>query len=284
MEQGILKKLRKSYDRLTKSEKIVANYVLKHPEEILYASITDFADACGVGDTTIFRFCKALKLNGYQEFKMLLAKDIATQKGTDATVLGAVTKEDDTRTICKKTLSADVEALNETFESIDFSELEKAVDRMTAANRICFFGMGSSGMIAQEAKVKFMRIVPNVECAVDGHLQLMTAALLKKDDVAIVFSYSGATKNSIEIAKMAKENGATVISVTRFPKSHLTGVSDIVLTCGSNEGPLEGGASSTSMVQMYIIDVLYLLYFVRNYETSWEHKSKTTESISKQVL
>lgn len=284
MEQGILKKLEKSYDRLTKSEKIVANYVLGQPEEILYASITDFADACGVGDTTIFRFCKALKLNGYQEFKMLLAKDIATRKGKDATVLGAVAKEDDTRTICKKALSADVEALNETFESIDFAELERAVNRMSEANRICFFGMGSSGMIAQEAKVKFMRIVPNVECAADGHLQLMTAALLKENDVAVIFSYSGATKNSIEIARMAKENGATVISVTRFPKSHLAGVSDIVLTCGSNEGPLEGGASSTSMVQMYIIDVLYLLYFVRNYETSWDHKTKTTESISKQVL
>jgi len=282
--KGILSSIEINYDRFTKAEKAVADFIFENPEKVLYTSITDLAEMCGVGDTTVFRFCKALKLNGYQEFKMLLAQDISNKTGIRNTVVGNVELEDDVKTLCKKALATNIAALNETFELLDFDAVVKAVDMMSAAKRIHFFGMGSSGVIALEAKQKFMRILPNVEFVSDCHMQYMAASLLDSRDLAILISYSGSTKDMIEIHKIVKKNGCKSICITRFAKSALTNLADVVLQCGSNEGPLDGGASSTSIAQLYIIDILYLQYFVKHYNQCKENKSRTTESISSKLL
>lgn len=281
---GIFATIEANYAKFTKSEKRVADYIFENPQKVLYTSITDLAEMCGVGDTTVFRFCKALKLNGYQEFKMLLAQDISNSNGTNNVLVGTISPDDDVKTVCEKALSTNIAALNETFHVLDFDSIAKAVDMISAAKRIHFFGMGSSGVIALEAKQKFMRILPNVEYVSDCHMQYMAASLLDSRDLAIIVSYSGSTKDMIEIHKLIKRNGCKSICITRFGKSALTSIADAVLLCGSNEGPLEGGASSTTMVQLYILDVLYLQYFIKHYNQSRENKSRTTESISNQLL
>lgn len=281
---GIFATIEGNYAKFTKSEKRVADFVFENPQRVLYTSITDLAEMCGVGDTTVFRFCKALKLNGYQEFKMLLAQDISNSNGSNNVLVGAINPDDDVKTVCEKALSTNIAALNETFHVLDFDAVSKAVDLISAARRIHFFGMGSSGVIALEGKQKFMRILPNVEYVSDCHMQYMAASLLDSRDLAVIVSYSGSTKDMIEIHKLIKKNGCKSICITRFAKSSLTNIADVVLLCGSNEGPLEGGASSTTMVQLYILDVLYLQYFIKHYNQSRENKSRTTESISNQLL
>lgn len=282
--EGIYARIESSYDKFTKSEKIVADFVFDNPQKVLYTSITDLAEMCGVGDTTVFRFCKALKLNGYQEFKMLLAQDIANKKGTSNVLAGTIDPDDDIRSVCQKTLSTNIAALNETFQLLDFEAVMKAVDYISAARRIHFFGIGSSGVIALEAKQKFMRILPNVEFVADCHMQCMAASLLDSRDLAIIFSYSGSTKDMIEVHKLAKQNGCKSICITKFAKTALTVQADLVLLCGSNEGPLDGGASSTSIVQLYLLEVLYMYYFVKHYNQSRDNKARTTEAISAKLL
>jgi DNA-binding MurR/RpiR family transcriptional regulator len=281
---GIFTKIEGNYAKFTKSEKRVADYIFEYPEKVLYTSITDLAELCGVGDTTVFRFCKELKLNGYQEFKLLLAQDITSRKGTNNALVGVIDPEDDVITICKKALSTSIVALNETFNRLDFDELIKAVDMISAAKRIHFFGVGSSGVIALEAKQKFMRILPNVEYVSDSHMQYMAASLLDSRDLAIIISYSGSTKDMIDVHNLVKRNGCKSICITRFEKSALTSMADIILLSGSNEGPLDGGASSTSIVQLYLLDVLYLQYFIKHYNQSTDNKARTTESISSKLL
>lgn len=282
--KGIFPLIEEKYLKFTKSEKIVADFVFEYPEKVLYTSITDLAEVCGVGDTTVFRFCKALNLHGYQEFKMLLAQDLAVRNGLDQSISGAITPEDDVKSICKKTLMTNIAALNETYEVVDYSAVEKAAGLIAQARRIHFFGMGSSGITALEARQKFMRILPNVDFVSDCHMQYMAASLLDYRDVAIFFSYSGSSKDTIEIHNIAKKNGCKTVCITRFAKSLLAAKADVVLKCGSNEGPLDGGALATTMVQLYLLDVLYLQYFIKHYSQSKENKTRTTESISSKLL
>lgn len=284
MAEDIFARITNTYSKFTKSEKIVADFIVDNPEKVLYTSITDLAEICGVGDTTVFRFCKALKLNGYQEFKMYLAQDLAVKTGSDYMITGSICQEDDVQTICKKALTVDFAALTQTFEGLDFNAVERVVEMIEKAGKIQFFGMGSSGVIALEAKMKFMRIMPNVEYIADCHMQYMSAALMNEEDLAVIFSYSGSTKDSIEIAKQIKRSGCKLVCITRYANSYLASMADIVLVCGSNEGPLDGGASSTTMVQLYILDVLYLQYFKKNYQKSKLNKERTTEAISSKVL
>ncbi|MNZ89745.1 HTH-type transcriptional regulator RpiR [compost metagenome] len=135
-------------------------------------------------------------------------------------------------------------------------------------------------MTAMEAKNKFMRISNKTECSFDSHLQAMSAALMTPQDVAVIISYSGSTKDSIEVAKKAKERGATIIVITRFVKSPLTTYSDLTLLCGANEGPLQGGSLSAKISQLYLLDVLYVEYFKRTYEDSISNKENTAAAVT----
>jgi len=108
----------------------------------------------------------------------------------------------------------------------------------------------------------------------------MVASLMGSDEVAVGFSYSGSTKDTVDVMKLAKNAGAKTICITRFAKSPITQYADVVLLVGAKEGPLQGGALSTKMAQLYMIDIIYAEYFRRNSELAKENKEKTSSSIS----
>jgi len=272
-----------TYNNLTTTEKKVADYILENADKVVYMSITDLADACNVGESSIFRFCKSLGLKGYQEFKIAIAHH--TKVDNEIPQLnGRISSNDTIDQVANKVLANTVSALNETFEYLSYETLDQAVTYLQEAERIVFFGAGSSLITALEAKNKFMRITNKTECAMDTHFQMMSAALLSSKDVAVIISYSGSTKDTIDVAKKAKERGATVISITRFVKSPLTTYSDLTLLCGANEGPLQGGSTSAKISQLYLLDVLYVEFFKRTYEQSIINKESTAEAVIEKML
>ncbi|MCM3693782.1 MurR/RpiR family transcriptional regulator [Neobacillus niacini] len=275
--------IRSRYNAFTNTEKKVADYILDHMKDVIYMSITDLADACQVGESSVFRFCKTMKLKGYQEFKIALAHSISHGEETNQ-ISGHITLEDTIGEVSSKILSTNVSALTETFNLINEADISIAVDRMIQAERIYFFGVGSSLMTAMEAKNKFIRIINKTECSLDPHLQIMSAALMTEKDVAVVISYSGSTKDTIAVAKVAKERGAMVIAITRFAKSPLTNNADITLLCGANEGPLQGGSLSAKLAQLYLLDILYMEYFRRTNKESILNKESTANAVIEKML
>lgn len=246
-------------------------------------SITDLADSCNVGESSVFRFCKTMNLKGYQEFKIALAHSISHEEETPQ-LSGEITMQDTIGELSAKILSTNVSALTETFNLINEKDISKAIDYMISAERIQFFGVGASLMTAMEAKNKFMRITNKTECSIDSHLQVMSAALMTEKDVAVLISYSGSTKDTIEVAKIAKDRGAKIISITRFAKSPLTSNSDLTLLCGANEGPLQGGSLSAKISQLYLLDLLYAEYFKRTYKESILNKESTANAVIEKLL
>ncbi|MFD3257063.1 MurR/RpiR family transcriptional regulator [Paenibacillus lentus] len=280
---SIFTSIHSKYNNLTNTEKKVADYVLENATRVVYMSITDLADACNVGESSIFRFCKSLSYKGYQEFKIALAHS-TTVENEIPQLTDQVLMDDSIDQVASKVLSSNISALNETFKLLNIEKIDQAIDCFISAERILFFGVGSSLITAMEAKVKFMRITNKAECIFDSHLQMMSAALMTERDVAVIISYSGSTKDNIEVAKKAKECGATVISVTRFVKSPLTSYSDLTLLCGANEGPLQGGSLSAKISQLYLLDVLYAEYFKRSKEQSILNKENTAAAVSEKLL
>lgn len=267
------------YNQFTKAEKKVADYVLKNPKKVVFMSITDLADACDVGDTSVYRFCRTLQLQGYQEFKMKLSlslnegkkEDIITQENTDL--------DESLKVRAEKILQSHLGAIKETYYLLDQTNFNCMVELFEKANRVYFFGIGDSLLIAQSACNKFMRITNKVICVTDSHMQAMSASMMDENDLLIIVSYSGATKDSIHVTKVAKNAGARIGCITRFEKSPLTTYCDSILLCGSNEGPLDGGSMSAKMSQLYIIDLLYKEYYARNHEACSENKKKTSSAV-----
>ena len=280
---SILSIIHSNYNTLTNTEKKVADYVLENMNSVVYLSITDLAEACHVGESSIFRFCKSLGYKGYQEFKIALAHSITVDN--EIPQLNDYVKMSDTiDEVASKVLNSNISALNETYNLIQIEDISQAVDWLVTSERILFFGVGSSYVTALEAKNKFMRITNKTECSMDSHFQMMSAALMTERDVALIISYSGSTKDSIEIATKAKECGANVIAITRFVKSPLAQYSDLTLLCGANEGPLQGGSLSAKISQLYLLDILYMEYFKRKHEEAIVNKEKTALSVSEKML
>ncbi|PQD94326.1 MurR/RpiR family transcriptional regulator [Pradoshia eiseniae] len=281
--QDIYSLIHSRYTTFTNTEKKVADYILANAKDVLYMSITDLADACCVGESSVFRFCKSMDLKGYQEFKIVLAHSVSLEDETPQ-LSSQITMQDTIPELSSKILSTNINALTETYNLIEEKDIQRAAESMIKAERIHFFGVGSSLVTALEAKSKFMRITNKTECSIDSHLQSMSASLLTEKDVAIVISYSGSTKDTIEIAKTAKEKGATIISITRFAKSNLTYYSDITLLCGANEGPLQGGSLTAKISQLYLLDLLYFAYFKGTNKESIYNKEQTAKAVVEKML
>lgn len=279
----IFNKIHMNFKVFTKAELKVADFVCNNAQEVLYMSITDLADKCSVGDTSVFRFCRTLKFSGYQDFKMALAQSLSTGNN-NLTLSGEIDLKDSLDIVCKKMLNTTISALNSTMDMLNLNDIEKSVEYISLARRIYFFGTGSSGITAAEARSKFGRIIPNVDCLQDPHMQSMAAALMDSQDLTIAFSYSGSTKDTIEILKTAKSNHAKTICITHFIKSPLTNYADIVLLCGANEGPFQGGSLSAKISQLYLIDILYTEFFKKHYDFCRANKEKTTEAIVSRLL
>jgi len=271
--------IRSGYPTYTKIECTIADYVLENPEKTIYMSIVDLAEACNIGDTSVFRFCKKLNLRGYQEFKLRLAQSLALDEDNTLQMLGEVTLDDPVDIVFSKYLSATTKVLQETSQLLHPGKVDQAVECMIRANKVLFLGAGASMLTALEAKNKFMRITNKVDFMLDFHMQAMQASLLTPNDAAIIFSYSGNTKDTIELAQIGKKTGAKIISITRFSKSLLAASSDIVLLCSGNESPFQGGSISAKISQLYILDILFTVYFMRTAEQSKENTEKTAKAV-----
>lgn len=235
------------YPSLTNAEKKIADYILENYESVMYLSLTELAELSGVGDTSVFRFCKQIGLKGYPELKLLLAQDNVVNR--DATVDHSAHFADQIRQNI-------IQKINECYEVLDMSELEKAVQLLKNAERIFFFGIGSSGISAQTAKERFLRIGMFSDVALEGHHQNMIASILTKKDVIVAFSLSGTTKDILEAVQIARNNEVPVIALTSYLRSPLTKLADIVLKTAGKEHLMEGGTLTSSISQLYTVDLL----------------------------
>lgn len=205
MTNDLFSLIREKLPSFTRAERKVASMVLQTPQLFVNMSITQTAMYCGVSDTSVFRFCRMLNLEGYQDFKMSLVQSLSNGGASLSTLSDQISVKDDTDEVCRKLLAANIEVLKQTYDQLDSEKIRRAVAMIESARMIHFYGMGSSGVIALEAKNRFARILPNLVFEADSHMQEMSSALLGPEDLAIAFSYSGSAKDTISILKRAKK-------------------------------------------------------------------------------
>ena len=255
----ILERIHASYYQLTATEKRVADYVLAQPEQVKFMSITQLADECGTADATISRFCRSLKLKGFNAFKIELARH--------ATAAAAPAENHDTDTLIGRAREAgkqSVAAINQTLDLVEPRQVERAVEMIEKAPRVVCFGSGGSMLLANIFANLFSVVTCKFQAVYDSHMQISTVATMGKEDIIILFSYSGATNTGLQLLQLAKERGIRTILITRFNKSPAASLADVVLRCGSNEGPFQFGSVPAKVAQLIVMDVVFQEYCHRN--------------------
>ena len=267
-------------DSLTPSARRIADYVLVQPQRVTELSIAELSQQAKVGEASIIRFCKVINFKGFQDFKMKLAIEVATPNDAEKHMLDTeLTADDNAEHIGRKLQQTINNVLGETLNLLDFSELEAVARAFQQQKRIYFFGVGSSGITAEDAKNKLMRIGFDVDALTNNHFMYMKAALLNSEDVAIGISHSGTSKETIKALMLAKECGAVTVALTHNPLSPLAELSDYVLINGNRQGQLQGDSIGTKITQLFVLDMLYTLLVRDHPEYTRQQKYKTTQAL-----
>ncbi len=272
----LLPRIRSMLSSFTKAEGRLAEAVLANPEAAVFSSVTALADAAQVGEATVLRFCRTLGCNGFQEFKLLLSRELVQPEENFS---GKAEAGDDLATLRSKLLTANVAALQETANLLSIAQVEKAVTLILKARRVVFFGVGISGQTAADAASKFLRVGILSQAVPDPHLGAMSAALLGPGDVAVGFTNSGSTRDTVDILQIVKERGASAVAITSMARSPITKVADVVLLAAARDTPLQGGSLAAKIAQLYVIDLLLTAVALRSRDTALRAAELTAEAV-----
>ncbi|MBE7052627.1 MAG: MurR/RpiR family transcriptional regulator [Ruminococcaceae bacterium] len=263
--------IRLMYDKMGKAERKVADWIAENPGKIISLSIVELAELCACSEATIVRFSKRLGLSGYQELKISLASESGT-----SSVNTSISEYDSAYQMFEKVCNDIYISLEKTKKSLNEKSIDEASKKLCAANKIVIFGLGNSSPVALDASHKFMRAGLNAIAYTDNHMQVIAASHLNENDIAIGISHSGSSKDIVDALKVAKEHGATTITITNEGKSPILKQSDIVLSTSSDETRYNILALNSRIAQLAIVDTLYF-YIVFNRSEDALNSIKETE-------
>ncbi|WP_285865580.1 MurR/RpiR family transcriptional regulator [Lederbergia lenta] len=274
---GGLVMLSEMVEKLPPSERKIAEYILRHPREAISMTASELGKQSETSSAAVIRLCKSLDLKGFQELKLRIAGDL--QK-TQTQGFRDIEPNESKYSIIEKMTFNSIQTIRETAELISTDELTKAVEALQAAKTIHFFGIGASGIIAQDAQHKFLRINKNATAFSDTHIAAMIVANAKEDDVVVGISFSGETFEVAKILELANQHGAKTISLTKYGTSSVSEQADIRLyTSATREPAFRSGATSSRIAQLQAIDILFMCVASQEYEEAVTYIDDTREAI-----
>lgn len=270
--------LEQIYDRLeslNKSERKVANVIIGDPATATRLSIASLAQAASVSEPTVNRFCRNFEAKGYPDFKIQLAQSLA---GGTPYVSRNVEQDDSTEEYTDKIFTSTIAALDIARKGVNAGLISKAVDYLIQAKQISFLGLGASGPVANDAQHKFFRFNLPVAAYEDVLMMRMVAAAAHTGDVFVVISYTGRTRELVDVAKIARENGATVIGISA-ENSPLAKECTVLLAAPTPEDTDIYMPMTSRIVQLTLLDVLATGVTLRRGVDFHQHLKKIKESL-----
>lgn len=237
---------------LSKSERKVADVVLAAPEIAIHSSIALLAETAGVSDPTVNRFCHRLHTKGFPDFKLQLAQSLATGLPR---VSRNIDEHDAVETYSDKIFQSALVGLEQVRQRLDMKAIQRAVEVLSAAHKIGFFGLGASAVVAHDAMNKFFRFNVPVFYSDDVMMQRMSCINSGAGDVVVLISHTGRTKSLPELAQLARENGAVVLAITASG-SPLAQEASLLLALDVPEDTDMSMPMVSRMAQLMLIDVL----------------------------
>lgn len=264
MERAIIK-LENYLDNCTSSEKDVLLYLIQNTKQALNEDIHTIAKKCFCSSATIVRIAKK---NGYHGFKQLrneLLKDLNyfdELEKIEKSELGIERPYNVVNDISNN----NIRAIKTTVGLLNYDVLMSVVDLIDQADYISLFGIGASFISCKDLQMKLERINKNTSLYEDTHMQIVKSSNLKENDIAIIISYSGETKEIVQMAKTIKQNKGKIISIVKYGTTSLSKLSDYNLYVPAFEQEIRLAASSSRISQLNLVDIIYHAYLYGVYD------------------
>lgn len=274
--RNLLEQIRGKLETLNRAEKKVAQAILDNPQQATLYSIAALAQAAQVSEPTVNRFCRSFNVGGYPELKMQLAQSLASGA---AYISCVVAPDDPPEAYIRKIFSSTLASLDSAQNSLDPKQVNKAVDLMSQAKQIHFFGLGASAPVAQDAQHKFFRFNIPVSSHCDVLMQRMLASVTSTGDLFVMISYTGRTREQVDVAELARQNGASVLALTAAC-SPLAAVSSLTLDIPMPEDTDIYMPMTSRLIQLTVLDVLATGMTLRRGSDFQPHLRAVKESLN----
>ena len=255
-------KLKECYGRLSKSEKIVADYILKNKLTASDLTISELSKKTNVSCSTINRLALNLGYDGYKEFiKSLYLNAHNDEKELNKHIYDVDIDDDfnlSIKEVASLVCSLNIEAITNTYKMLDMKTLNKVIKLIDKAQRVVIFALSGSIVVARDMLFKLERLGIACQVSDNYHSLLANASTLKKNELAVFISYSGNTKEVIEAAKLAKETEATVVGITMVGNNQLSKLVDYSIQHSSVDRGIKTFSTRSRVVQENIVDMIFI--------------------------
>jgi DNA-binding MurR/RpiR family transcriptional regulator len=252
-DNEVFLKISSVYEHIGKAEQQVATFIKNYPEEILKLPINVLAEKVGVSVSTVIRLCRKMQFEGYTDFKLNLAKDLAQSYKKS---YFKVDSTNDLGSFIEEVRLLSIQAIDNTFKILSQSAIDKSCLALFRAQAILIIGIGGTAAIAKLFNHKFIVLGLNSQWSDDLSEIPLLINKMKPDDVLLALSNSGSTRAVYDAVAMAKKQGCTVIALTNYIQSPIAKNANIVLTTAVQEKPLGSEIGTTRLTQVCVMEVL----------------------------
>lgn len=283
----VKQKIQNIYAALRPSERKVADYILSYKGKAEDLLIEELAKEAKVSQPTVVRFVKAAGYSSFRDFKYEMIQDetrkMAEGREEEIGLYGfRLSSSDKLEEIPGKIITTSIQMLEETLKSIRKKEFERAVDAILEAENIVLYGVENSICTVNDLLTKLTYLGLNCRTYTDYYLQNVSARNLTRKDLAIGISYSGYSKNTVEMMQVAKKAGARTLVLTNFENALIAKYADILL-CASHRQFFYGDTIFSRISQLALVDMLYAGVLNRNYPVLSKKLKKTSEIVSQRA-
>lgn len=250
---NLLQQLQERLPELPDAQRNVARIVLDDPRAAVVATVEQLAQQAGVSMPTIVRTCRSFGFDSVREFMVALAQDLAV---SGSYLHRSVLAEDSARDVSSKIIHAAVSSLTELGRRLDSDVIDAVATRLAAAQRIDCYSVGAaSTFTASELQSRLFRLGLTSNAIFDAHQQLVSASTLGPGGVAFVISHVGRMPYTLEAARFARSQGATVIALTQ-PGTPLAEIADLLLAVSAPQDAVMRVGTEAYLAHLVVIEIL----------------------------
>lgn len=232
--QDLMRTIQMKFPRLSKGQKLIAEYILKHYDKAAFMTAAKLGTSVGVSESTVVRFANELGFSGYPKLQKAL-HDLIKNKLTTVQRIEISNNLINQENALKGVLKADMENIRSTLEKINHKDFEDIVDNIFKAKRIYIIGLRSSTVLAEFFGFYLNMILDNVKVVKHGISDVFDQMInITKEDLVIGIGFPRYAARTIEALSFARSKGTTVVAITDSLLSPLATKADYTLIAQSN--------------------------------------------------
>ena len=261
---SVLKIITAKLGSMTSADRQIGEFIVERPDEMLAMSSAALAEATGRSQSSVVKFSQKLGYAGYQELKLAVSKAKAQEwQVPPGMIHSTIEVGDGYLTILQKLIASKVMSMQQMVAANDELTIGRALEALDGARRIFMAGVGASSLVARDFSYKLLKIGRVVIHDSDSHVQIANVSTLDARDVLFALSYSGTSHETLKIARLGRQRGATVITLTGLTPNPLSELADIRLHTVADEERVRSSAITSRDAQLTLTDLLFILLVQR---------------------